>query len=582
MASCQHQYPQHHNRCPHPVPDGGTHCIWHNPLVRKNSDYVPNLLVRSSKDSNGNLEGFLLSSLFWPRAELANQNLRDADLRDAVLDHGNFAESDLTKAVLRRASFKNADLHGAILTGADLSDTNFSGANLRDCDLSYATLSGTILLGADLAGANLAGAKVSDFSWNRLTNFTGIKGLEPQKSVDDDDETQMFFAPLAMGQGESPKSDLSDPDPFRERTRVFTVPDPFSRQKRPATLAHRMTQAKTPLRLAASLLIVGGGIGAALDFLYHDRYPKTDAGPAIAASEDAKHQMEIYVEQIHELQNRNNEALAKLETMNQGSGIQAAELQKLQEAFADARAEAAKYHDSQDRAERLSRQLQEQAKLVEELAVASHRQERIAEVLATGAMRLETEKAEMAMQLEANVSEKELVAKLRSQLDELKPQLAQAERDRDDLDERNKLLVKDLVSAWKDIEHYLARVSGTALQDYLIGSETSAPLLTVTPGQSLALGGDFLITLRLESGASPNTVASLLTIQRPSSRTNPDITVALYDEHQQPLRRIAYSFPHVDDGNPFTTASTTVACDRFPHFARILVAPSMEPIAQKQ
>lgn len=585
MAACQHQYPQHHGQCPHAVPAGATHCIWHNPLIKKSSDYIPDLLLKSSRESSGNLEGFHLAGLFWPRAELAGQCLRDADLRDAILDGGNFAGSDLSKAVLRRASFKNADLHGAILSGADLRDTNLSGANLRDCDLSYATLSGTILLNADLTGANLAGAKVSDFSWNRLTRFTGIKGLEPQRSVDEDDETQMFFAPLALGSvGEEalPKSDLENPDPFLQRTRVFVVPDASSRKKRQTAVAHR-APGGSPLRIAASLIFGAmAGAGASWYLLQGQPAAIESAPVVVTRPEDTKRQSDVYVQQIHELQARNDEALAKIQLMSQDATTQQAEMQKLQQAFEEARAEAARAHESDDKALMLSIQLKNQNKLIEDLAAASHRQERIASVLAEGAKRLEAEKADLAARLKTNVADQKLIVKLKAELSELKPALASAEKERDELTERNKKLSSELMSAWKDIERYLARVSGTGLQDYLIGSDTSAPFLDVTPGESIALGGDMLITLRLENGATPRSVMSMLTIQRPAEQGNPDITVALYDEQKRPLRRISYSFPHTDDGVPFTTASSTVACDTFPRFARIVIAPSTDSIAQKQ
>jgi len=62
----------------------------------------------------------------------------------------------------------------------------------------------------------------------------------------------------------------------------------------------------------------------------------------------------------------------------------------------------------------------------------------------------------------------------------------------------------------------------------------------------------------------------------------PGDEVVLYDQDERPLRRFSYSFPHVDDGRPFVSSATTVACDRFPAFVRVQVAPGLDDLAARR
>ena len=154
--------------------------------------------------------------------------------------------------------------------------------------------------------------------------------------------------------------------------------------------------------------------------------------------------------------------------------------------------------------------------------------------------------------------------------------------ERDTLLTNNQQLTGDLQSATRDIERYLARVNATHLQDYLTGDNNTVPLLAIQAGKPLALTGDYLLTLRVDHGSQPGTVLTKIVVQRPNSATNPDITVVLYDEQHQPLRRLAYSFPHVDAGRPFVASATEVACERFPAYARIYVTPGLDGLSAKR
>jgi len=72
-----------------------------------------------------------------------------AEMKEAILDQGNFSEADFTKADLTGASLKNADLRRA----------RFFRANLRGADLSGARTTGADFLNADLSQARWTDGK---------------------------------------------------------------------------------------------------------------------------------------------------------------------------------------------------------------------------------------------------------------------------------------------------------------------------------------------------------------------------------------------------------------------------------------
>ena len=83
--------------------------------------------------------------------------LHGAQLRGAVLIHGNY----------REVAFTDADLTGAFCYKADFSDAscevaNFSNAKLIEVNMCRVRLTGAVLMGAILAGSNLSGADLRD------------------------------------------------------------------------------------------------------------------------------------------------------------------------------------------------------------------------------------------------------------------------------------------------------------------------------------------------------------------------------------------------------------------------------------
>jgi hypothetical protein len=72
----------------------------------------------------------------------------------------NLRDANLRGAILRDANLYNADLRGAILRDANLTGADLGGANLR-----RANLQGANLTGAYLGGAILTNAILPDISW---------------------------------------------------------------------------------------------------------------------------------------------------------------------------------------------------------------------------------------------------------------------------------------------------------------------------------------------------------------------------------------------------------------------------------
>ncbi len=108
-------------------------------------------------------------------------NLREINLRGAVLHDCQFEKADLFGAQLNDAVLLGANLKGATLQSANLTGAVMSGANLDGASLVFADLRGALLQGAKLKGASLHHA---DF---READLRGVEGAIF-------DETNVVFA----------------------------------------------------------------------------------------------------------------------------------------------------------------------------------------------------------------------------------------------------------------------------------------------------------------------------------------------------------------------------------------------------
>lgn len=591
MAACSHPFSDPGRSCPHAVVGESGLCLWHNAAVRKGDVYVRDLLLQADVLAKGDLAGFQLAGLVWPGAALPMRNLRGADLRDAVLDGAELDGCDLSAANLRRASLKRCDLRGVRLVGADLTGVNLCDADLRDADLSGAVVDGSLLMGADLTGANLAGAQVHSFRWNRRTRFAGVKGFEARPDGGTDAPTQAFLAPLATETRGISMSTLSDGDPEDQRTREFCAvaeaQDDTPAEPLLATAPTRLSIApapvpaarpRWPLAVAASLAVVGLSVG-----VWGWQAGNTSAAPeamrwtALERERDnLLRQHEADLAEMRRIQDRERTTELRTTAQQQELAQRRSELEATRSSLREALLDAGRRQSAEDRAAMLGLTVQELESINGELARHGARQERLGRVLADGVVRLDQERGEAVLALERNRTDAQRLAVLEQEARRLGVQLHETGRDRDALMERNRILAHDLQAAQQDIERYLARIEGTQLQETLTGAGGDLPLLPVVPGSPIALNGAYLLTLRVDPGPQTGSVQTQVVVQRPPSAANPEVTVMLFDADRQPLRRLAYSFPHVDRGAPLVTSTTITACDRFPAFARVQVVPGLD------
>lgn len=602
MGICQHVYRDSHAPCPHLAPEGASVCIWHNAAVHKTDAYVQELLLQADTAAQADLSEFSLGGLVWPKAHLPLRNLHGADLRDGFLDGADLSGCDLSNACLRRTSLKHADLRGAKLAGADLTGTNLAGADLRDANLVGAALAGTNLAGADLRGADLAGAKIIDFRWNRLTRFGGLKGLDPNRDSSDSDPTQAFPAPLALATGRDDVSALTDLDPDLTKTRVFAPVTPDLLDVAPAwppppvdaltptppaaAPAVAMRSGWWPAAAAAALVLAVGGFGVGAWGWNVARRTTTAPGTtvdvaALLAQERANsdRQNEANLAELKQLQNQARVASDRVAAARQETAVVRAESDALRAALRETEADVMRLRAADDRAILAALRITELEKLNRELALSTSRQDQIGRILADGVARLKTDNQTLANERDQLTIDRKRLADAEADGSRLKAQASALRLERDALQTQNQRLTGDLLAASRDLERYLARLNTTQLRDYLGDAGDKAPLLALSPGKPIALSGDYLLTLRVDPGTQPATVQTQVVVQRPTAAANPEVTVVLYDRDERPLRRISYSFPHVDAGKPFVASTTTVACDRFPAFARVLVAPGLDGLS---
>jgi chromosome segregation ATPase len=223
-----------------------------------------------------------------------------------------------------------------------------------------------------------------------------------------------------------------------------------------------------------------------------------------------------------------------------------------------------------------------------DLAGATAKQERLATILAEGVARFRGESEHLANELAESKTRAAALESTQADNIRLSKKVSVLTQERDALNELYQRTHGDLVAAHGDIERYLARISGTQLQGLLAEDTNAAALIPLTLGQPVSMGGDFLVTLTVSQPPTgkiatnaPATVMIKLVVQRPAAAANPDATVVLYDAKRRPLRRIATSFPHVDQGAPFVTLGASLTCDRTPAFARIILAPGLDDVAAK-
>lgn len=584
--ACAHVFADPRLSCPHRVVGDGNRCLWHNPAVRKADPYVRALFLHTDGFGAGFSECHL-AGIDLRELDLVGRDFTRTDLRDAVLDRAQLGSTDFTGANLRRTSLRGADLRCAILVGVNLTGASLIEADLRDADLSGAVLDGTVLLGADLRGANLAGAQVVDFQWNRLTRFEGVRGFDARPEQADGETTQIFLAPVAMPDLDTAIRLGFNHDADYERTRIFSVgrsssteqaPPPVAAMALPVAPVGGVRRAWLIVPAIAGLLIGAGMAGGTVAHLR----PVQPPAPATLELAAAKVQAEADAAQIRALQEQSTKFADQLATLQQTTGADGARAALLAQQLVDAQADLARLLDADDRATAATLAVGERDLLTRDLATVTSRQERLSRILADGVERLRGENAELTTQLSSATTRVAALEATQAENVKLKQKLAVITTERDMLASLYRTATAELGTAKKDIERYLARVSGSQLAGLLTEEGAGVPLMPVVAGKPMSLGGDYLVTLAVETSKAVNGTLDLkLIIQRPAAAANPDATIVLYDEKKRPLRRLATSFPHVDQGAPFVSVGASISCDRMPAFARVVLAPGIEDVAAK-
>ena len=595
--TCQHAFQDPRVSCPHRAIGTTGLCLWHNSAVAKTEPYVKALFQQADALRASWSEAHLVG-LDLRAARLAGRDLSRTDLRDATLDGADLTGTDLTGACLRRANIRRAVLRGANLAGADLTGTNLTGADLRGANLTGALLDTTALHNADLRDADLAGARVVDFRWNRLTRFQGIKGFDLHDGNDEDgDTTQIFLAPVAMGE-----DDLDTPARLSlertedlARTRIFRLGSPAVPAAAVETLAAPAPPALPPIpsshRLRHLLIPVLAAFlagGAVASLAVHRSRPTNDLAQRLVEAErlvkTGETQRVADLAQLASEQQAGRALASELATARAAIAAGAAERARLGDQALEREAELGRLRNAADRAEVLAMKVTELEVLNRDLAGASARQDHLSRILADGVDRFRGENTRLASDLSQTKERARLLDEAQTDLARTKQELASARQERDALQGLYQQAHRDLAVAKTDIERYLGRIHATQFQG-LLTDDAGSPLHAITLGKPISLGGDFLVSLSVDKADPSATVsralAVKLVVQRPSAAANPDATVVLYDAEQRPLRRLSYSFPHVDAGAPFMTATSTIACDRPAAFARLILAPGEEKLAAR-
>jgi len=102
------------------------------------------------------------------QGDFKGSDLKDVDLRYAILIGANLSNANLNGAILHHANLSGANLDGVDLRNRNLTGANLSGVDLRNKDLSGVNLSGVDLRNKDLTGVNLSGVDL------RNKDLTGV------------------------------------------------------------------------------------------------------------------------------------------------------------------------------------------------------------------------------------------------------------------------------------------------------------------------------------------------------------------------------------------------------------------------
>ncbi|MFW5750978.1 MAG: pentapeptide repeat-containing protein, partial [Planctomycetota bacterium] len=519
-----------------------------------------------------------------------------------------------TGADLTRTNLRAAHLDAARLAGCELVETHLGNASLRNADLTGAHLAGTVLLGSDLREADMADAEVADFQWNRLTRFSGIRGFEAEEQGDEE-ATQRYVAPVALGAHDidtgAQMARASDPE--LERPRLYRsdvlerpVSDPAAalepipripttRQPTPpaslSALRHMRRQTRRMAIFCAAALILAMAATADVIRLRLDDRPAPTAPPTARLPEpptsspltsddraayrarirsltDTADRLEQQVAQAHDQTERAGERLATA----------AGRIEALERARRDLAVDNASLREASDRVLLLEATLAEARNELAEQIDRNRRLEQASTILARGVDTLRTEKRKLEKHVYGDqLANEHRIRDLSAKVTTYEQELATVERKLDATAQRNMELEHALATAEESLTAFTRRIQGTHLESLLGEAAEEQPLLQITPGRVIALGGDYLITLRVDhepGEGEEQHLRSELVVQGPPGERLPEVGVAFYGPDGRPLRKVAYAFPASAEARGFASAVSILSSPVFPRSARVILTPA--------
>lgn len=137
-------------------------CSWVESEL-ENAVFASATLITCAVASGGTLAG----------ADFSGAQLKQSNLRQAVLTGSRFTRAKLDNSDLSEAQCVNADFSGATLTGSLFIRTDFRHVRFNEANLMGAMLQKSRLEGADLSYANLFRADLSQSITSEATQFQG-------------------------------------------------------------------------------------------------------------------------------------------------------------------------------------------------------------------------------------------------------------------------------------------------------------------------------------------------------------------------------------------------------------------------
>lgn len=148
-----------------------------------------NIDFRDAKLTGANLQGANFDNAILSGADISSSQLEGATFNDANLVNAKFSHSTLNKTEFMRAQLDNAKLNNvnskgsifwsAILKSANLSDSDFTDSQFTSANLEKANLSQSVFVGSDFAHANLSlatmgSSKLSGTNFGNANLFLAI------------------------------------------------------------------------------------------------------------------------------------------------------------------------------------------------------------------------------------------------------------------------------------------------------------------------------------------------------------------------------------------------------------------------